>query len=98
MKFFPILSIIIALGLTGFCQACGGSGENEKSTLPDTTVKAEAVRDAERLNRCAGDENATVAIMLDIRAKESLMRAHSLDATADLYISTIEQLADCPKE
>lgn len=94
------IHLLAALTFLIGIPSCGGSadGTSQRSTLPDTTVRAEAEKDAARLNRVAGNENATVAVMLDIRAKEALMRAHSLDATADLYISTIEQLADCPND
>lgn len=96
MKKF-ILPVVIPAVLT--VGGCGGSGDNgneasprKSDNKPDTSVVSEARRDALRLSECTSDVDS-IAVILDIHAKESLMRAHNLDATADLYIATVRAAA-----
>lgn len=92
MRFFPIcLAGLVSMLLSCGCSDSSGSAQPRTQNLPDTTILSVARADAIRLIDASGSEFATIGILLDIRAKESLLRSHDLDATADLYISHIRE-------
>ena len=70
---------------------CSGGGQSGCSTEPDTSVVSVAYIDAARIVEC-GDLRDMEGVLLEVRAKESLMRANGLDATAELYIATFEDI------
>lgn len=92
-----LISIILFVIMTGCGAASGGDSSRSPDTHPDTSVISVGRADAERLRQASGNESQVIAILLDIRAKESLMRKHSLDATADLYIATVEEAVNLPE-
>lgn len=84
---------MLLLTIMMFCAAgCGQGGGNTVAILPDSAVVAVAHADAEALSSAAADVHRAESLLFDIHAKEHFMRSRGLNATADLYIKTLQSL------
>jgi len=63
--------------------------------MPDPAIKKVAQHDADIIINSSDNIHTLENALLDARAKETYMRMHGLQATADLYIFTIETNLRC---
>ncbi len=89
-----ILNFIYIISVATTVCSCGGGQQDvpaRKSSHPDLSVVSVARNDAQKIMDAAGDARELEHALLDARAKECFMRSRGLEATADLYITTIGQ-------